>query len=249
MVKKRRSPRTPEEREEEYQMWLEYRKSPTPELQKRIIRQYTPMIHKIASAFIYKRPNVLDYDDLISAGMLGLLNSIEKYDPDNERKAQFHTFATFRVRGAILDEINGMDWTPRSVRKDIKDIIKSIESHYMENQHEPTVEEIAEKVDKDVDTTRHLMGSMPKTFIVQAEQDVLDSRRSTDHEQDDLRRTVHITMDQVLTVEEKTYITLYYFNGYSHKEIQSMLDWTAAEAKTVRASAKAKLGEALEETL
>jgi RNA polymerase sigma factor for flagellar operon FliA len=247
MVKKK-EPRTPEQRQEEYEMWVEYKKRPTVELQKRIIKQYTPMVHKIASAFIYKRPNVLDYDDLISAGMLGLLNAIEKYDPDNERKAQFHTFATFRVRGAILDEINSMDWTPRSVRKDIKEIINSIEAHYQEHQQEPTVEQLAEKVDKDQETTRSLLNKMQKTYILQVEHETLDLSQSTDFERDDMRRTISLTMEQVLTAEEKSYIVLFYFNGYSHKEIQAMLDWSTTDAKNVRASALSKLSIALEDS-
>lgn len=248
MVNKKSS-RTPEERAEEYQMWVEYKSNPTVELQKRIIKQYTPMVHKLASVFIYKRPNVLDYDDLISAGMLGLLNSIEKYDPDNERKAQFQTFATFRVRGAILDEINSMDWTPRSVRKDIKEIIKTIDSHYKEHQEEPTVEQLASKVNKDTDTTRGLLQKMQKTYILQVEHETLDMSQTTDFEKDDMSRTISLTMQQVLSENENIYITMFYYNGYSHKEIQTLLDWSAADAKLVRASALSKLEEALEDQL
>ena len=166
---------TEEELERVKRLWIQYKSDPTPALQRVLIKKYEPLVHKIASGFLYKRPSVLDYDDLISAGTMGLLDAIEKFDPENERKAQFQTYATFRVRGAILDEINSMDWTPRSVRQNIRGVLASIEQHYKNSQQEPTLDQIAKEADLDKDATREILQQMNKTFMVHVEKETMDS--------------------------------------------------------------------------
>ena len=87
----------------------------TPENREAIIMEYAPMINYVASRIALRLPPHIEVDDLISVGVLGLMDAIGKYDPN--RGAKFKTYAEFRVRGAILDELRSMDWVPRSVRQ------------------------------------------------------------------------------------------------------------------------------------
>lgn len=231
-----------EEKDATYQLWVTYKENPTESLQTQLLEKYTPLVHKIAGGFTHKRPSVLDYDDLVQAGRVGLLDAIKKFDPDNEKGAQFQTYATFRVRGAILDEINHMDWTPRSVRQNIKEVIRTIEKHYTETGQEPTVEEIASKTSLGEEETKLALIQMQKTYMVHADQEVMEIVSPTiDPAKSELESNIKIAMDKVLTEEEKDYVSLKYYQGYNNREIQDALFLKPAELKALRESAMAKL--------
>ncbi|MBI3014028.1 MAG: FliA/WhiG family RNA polymerase sigma factor [Candidatus Tectomicrobia bacterium] len=80
-----------------------------------LILEYTPLIKYIAHRIAMRLPPHVEIDDLISSGVIGLMDAIEKFDPSLD--IQFKTYAEFRIRGAILDELRAMDWVPRSVRQ------------------------------------------------------------------------------------------------------------------------------------
>ena len=94
-----------------------YKESPnnlTPEQKDKLIMEYAPLIKFIAQKIAMRLPSNIELDDLISSGVIGLMDAIEKYDPTRDNK--FKTYAEFRIRGAILDELRAQDWVPRSVR-------------------------------------------------------------------------------------------------------------------------------------
>ncbi|RYZ55372.1 MAG: FliA/WhiG family RNA polymerase sigma factor [Proteobacteria bacterium] len=95
-------------------------------LRDQLIMDYAPLIRFVAQRIAARLPSNIDIDDLISAGVIGLMDAIEKYDPSRDNK--FKTYAEFRIRGAILDELRSQDWVPRSVR----DKAKKIEKTYAE---------------------------------------------------------------------------------------------------------------------
>ena len=95
-------------------------------LRDQLIMDYAPLIRFVAQRIAARLPSNIDIDDLISAGVIGLMDAIEKYDPSRDNK--FKTYAEFRIRGAILDELRSQDWVPRSVR----DKAKKIERAYAE---------------------------------------------------------------------------------------------------------------------
>ena len=95
-------------------------------LRDQLIMDYAPLIRFVAQRIAARLPSNIDIDDLISAGAIGLMDAIEKYDPSRDNK--FKTYAEFRIRGAILDELRSQDWVPRSVR----DKAKKIEKTYIE---------------------------------------------------------------------------------------------------------------------
>ena len=97
----------------------DYRKTTlSPELKDEIIVEYAPFIKYIARKIAARLPNNIELDDLISCGVIGLMDAIEKFDPNRDNK--FKTYAEFRIRGAILDELRAQDWVPRSIRDKAK---------------------------------------------------------------------------------------------------------------------------------
>ena len=80
-----------------------------------LIIKYAPLIKYIANRIAMRLPSHIETDDMINTGVLGLMDALEKFDP--ERGVKFETYAEFRIKGAILDELRAMDWVPRSVRK------------------------------------------------------------------------------------------------------------------------------------
>src|ERR1700729_1649534 len=84
----------------------------------KLILEYAPLIKFIAQKIAVRLPSNIELDDLISSGVIGLMDAIEKYDPTRDNK--FKTYAEFRIRGAILDELRAQDWVPRSIRDKAK---------------------------------------------------------------------------------------------------------------------------------
>ena len=87
----------------------------SPEEREALILEHTPLIRYVAGRIAMRLPSHVVLDDLMSAGVLGLIDAVDKFDP--AKKVKFKTYAEFRIRGAILDELRAMDWVPRSVRR------------------------------------------------------------------------------------------------------------------------------------
>lgn len=226
-------------------LWIEYKAKPTPALRATLADSYYPIVKKLVAGFVHKKPSVLDYEDLVQAGNIGLLDAIEKFNP--EMGNLFQTYATIRVRGAILDEINSMDWTPRSVRENIKDVIRSIEGHYAVNQTEPTAADIAKRSELDVDDAKVILGQMNRTFMVQVEQETIDLiGPSTDERQAELETAIKYVVDTELTAQEKQFVELKFFMGYSNKEIMFLMKVSVNTLKIVKESAIEKLSAGLQ---
>ena len=92
-----------------------------------LLQEFLPIIRRIAGAIALKNPFSLDIEDLTSVGAMGLLSALKRYDPSRDIK--FRTFAEYRIRGMMLDEIRAMDWVPRSVRARREQIRQFVEEH------------------------------------------------------------------------------------------------------------------------
>lgn len=107
-----------------------------------LVRDFLPIIRRIATELVLRNPAALDVEDLTSAGVMGLLSAMKRYDPARETK--FRTFAEYRIRGAMLDEIRAMDWVPRSVRARIEKFQQASAEFVRTVGRLPTHDEIAE---------------------------------------------------------------------------------------------------------
>lgn len=133
------------------EVWERFVATGDPHAQEEILIAYTPLVERIAREIMRKKPSNFDHEDLSQSGMIGLINAIDRFDP--ERGVLFSTFASRRIYGAIYDEINKMDWTPRLVRERIKMVLRATENHYRNNQHIPSPEEISVIISETTDKT------------------------------------------------------------------------------------------------
>ena len=202
----------------------EYARSRTPEAREKIILEYAPLVKVVAGRLsMYLGYNV-EYEDLVSYGIFGLIDAIDKFDCLKEVK--FETYASLRIRGAILDQIRKMDWIPRTIRqkqKKIENVIREIEQN---TGHSASDEEIAEKLGISGDEYLEWQSQMKITGIVSLNEymeqgsDVAQdySRHTTSRfeapeekiEKEELARVLGDAL-KLLTEKEQKVITLYYY--------------------------------------
>jgi RNA polymerase sigma factor FliA len=221
------------------EMWREYSTHPTPELKAKLAEHYSNLAYKISYSFAYKKPNVLDFEDILQEARLGLLDAIDKFD--YSRGFQFSTYAQQRIRGAIIDGINIMDWTPRKAKKEIRMVIAGMEKHGEKNY-----EKIAEELNMTVDEVKKIVKSMEKTYILPMDYEALSFHSPFDDvERKELETNIKHIIDTVLTEMEAEFVKLYFFWGYNFNEVAELLNLSKKEMKTLRANVYDKLREGL----
>src|SRR5262249_24354820 len=105
------------------ELWGEYRRTGSPELRNRLVRQYAPLVKYVAGRVRSGLPQNVDAGDLVSEGVFGLIDGIEKFDV--ERGLEFQTYAVPRIKGAMIDALRSQDWVPRSVRDKLRAVEKA----------------------------------------------------------------------------------------------------------------------------
>src|SRR5438034_6764524 len=130
-------------------LWQEYKRTGDRALRERLILTYAPLVKYVAGRLGTGLPAHVEEGDLVSYGLLGLMNAIERYDPSRDIK--FETYAISRIKGAIIDELRSLDWVPRSVRSRARDIEKANAALEAQLGRAPSDEEMAEKLEMDVE--------------------------------------------------------------------------------------------------
>src|SRR5690606_31767491 len=136
----------------------------TPKQKDQLIMEYAPLIRFIAQKIAVRLPSHIELDDLISSGVIGLMDAIEKYDPQRDNK--FKTYAEFRIRGAILDELRAQDWVPRSVRDKAKMLDRTIVEIEAEVGRSATDEEIAQRLQLTMDEFHELLNQVRPVSVL-----------------------------------------------------------------------------------
>ena len=228
----------------------------TTENREEVIKQYSPMIKYVANRIAMRLPPHIEMDDLVSVGVLGLIDAITKYDPT--RGAKFKTYAEFRVRGAILDELRSMDWVPRSVRQKASNIDSVVQKLQSKLGRPPEDEEVAGEMGISLDQffdTLNETKSMPvlsleglgiakETGEQQSLLDCLAGKGDTDPQtQIRLNELKEIIAQAIDTLPEKArlMITLYYYEELTMKEIGAVLDVTESRVSQIHSKAVFKL--------
>ncbi len=125
-----------------------------------ILEDFQPIIRRMAGAMVARNPFSLDIEDLASAGTMGLLSALKRYDPTREIK--FRTFAEYRIRGMMLDEIRAMDWVPRSVRSRQDQIRQTVNEYLQKTGMAPTTLELANTLGIEVEELEGSAGCAPR---------------------------------------------------------------------------------------
>ena len=145
-------------------LWKEYSEKKSPQIREQIIIEYAPLVKVVAGRLsMYLGYNV-EYDDLVGYGVFGLIDAIDKFNP--AKAVKFETYASLRIRGAILDQIRKMDWIPRTIRQRQKKIEAAIRDIEKESGHVATDAEIAKKMDISEDEYASWQNQMKVTGVV-----------------------------------------------------------------------------------
>lgn len=132
--------------------WTAYLETRDPRLREQLIVGHLPLVRYVASRMKAQLPQHVELDELLSYGVFGLIDVIDRFDPD--RGVKFETFAMPRIRGAILDELRSMDWAPRSVRSANREVERTAADLSVELGGSPTEQQIAERMGVDVSVVR-----------------------------------------------------------------------------------------------
>ena len=149
---------------EDIVLWKKYKASGDSKMRDALILKYAPFVKYVAGRMAVNLPNNVEYEDLVSYGVFGLMDAIEKYDP--ERAVQFKTYAKTRIRGAILDELRVLDWTPRSVRQKAKKLEKAYAQLESQLGREAKDEEVAEYLEITVQELQKLLEETRQSLVL-----------------------------------------------------------------------------------
>lgn len=241
-------------------LWEEYVKNKSTETRDKIILEYAPLVKIVAGRLsIYLGYNV-EYDDLVGYGIFGLIDAIDKYD--FEKGVKFETYASLRIRGAILDQIRKMDWIPRSLRQKQKKIdaaVAKLESQYGRNA---TDEEIAQELGIDTEELLTWQGQAKITNVISLDEFVenagereVNTMKSNVFEQpeqvmmkNELKQQIIDSLDN-LTEKEKKVILLYYYEELNLKEISRVLEVSESRVSQLHTKALQKMKKSLGENV
>ena len=232
----------------------EYAQSKSPELREKIILEYAPLVKVVAGRLsMYLGYNV-EYEDLVSYGIFGLIDAIDKFD--HMKEVKFETYASLRIRGSILDQIRKMDWIPRTIRQKQKKIDSVIREIEQETGHAASDEEIARALGISDDEYEDWQSQMKITGLVSLNEymeqgsDVSQdySRHTTAQfvspeeniEKEELTRVLGEALE-LLTEKEQKVITLYYYEDLTLKEISNVLEVSESRISQLHTRALQKM--------
>lgn len=233
-------------------LWEEYQRTKSSELRDRIIIEYAPLVKLVAGRLsMYLGYNV-EYEDLVSYGIFGLIDAIDKFDLGKEVK--FETYASLRIRGTILDQIRKMDWIPRTVRQKQKRIDEAIKQIEMRTGKTAQDEEIAVELGITGDELLNWQSQLKVTNIVslneyveQGTEPVMDARNNSHFiqpeesvQEEELKKMLSESMD-LLTEKEKRVILLYYYEELTLKEISVILEVSESRVSQLHTKALLKM--------
>jgi RNA polymerase sigma factor FliA len=237
-------------------LWARYKAEDDSSARDALILNYSPLVKYVAGRLASGLPQSVDTADLISYGIFGLIDAIQKFDP--ERAIKFETYAIARIKGAIIDELRAMDWVPRSVRSRAREIEASYIA--LENQHKrvPSDQEVADHMGVTLKDFQAILTKLSYTSVVSFEElwvggDKEEGQSALGSIKDDSAEDPVAIFESVeikdilagaierLPEREKTVIALYYYEGLTLKEIGQVLGVTESRVSQLHTKAVLRL--------
>jgi RNA polymerase sigma factor for flagellar operon FliA len=219
----------------------------------RLIEEHLPQVHLIARRFHEKLPSSVCLGDLISTGVIGLISAIDNYDP--RQNAKLRTYAEFKIRGAILDSLRGMDWASRHRRRKARDIEHAIHKAEQKLQHAPTEEQIATEMGMSLDDYHARLVEIQGLNLESLDMTTSPSSNKTlmsllaDPEENlpsnllersELERLLAKCIGE-MPEKEKTVISLYYLEELTLREIAEVMDLHISRVAHLKSTALLRL--------
>jgi RNA polymerase sigma factor FliA len=240
-------------------LWARFKSSGDPAAREALILHFAPLVKFVAGRVAAGLPRNVDQADLVSNGVFGLIDAINKFDPT--LGFMFETYATRRINGAILDGLRALDWVPRSVRSKVREIERALRELEHRLHRTASVEELAEYMGIDLDSVLSTLAEMSKFGIVSLDEllgpesgtplvDILpDSTGLGPEAAFQAGETRHILTDAIghLSEREKLVVTLYYYESLTLAEIGEVLGVTESRISQIHSKAVLSLRNRLAE--
>jgi len=219
-----------------------------------ILGNFSSRIHYLARCLVMRLPSSVQAEDLINAGTQGLMDAMEKFDPG--RGVQFGTYAEFRIKGAMMDELRNMDWLPRSMRRKANMLRGGAERARTRFGRQVTEEEIAHELGMETDEYQKLKGEAGSVSVISiedmyagyeegrsaletiADADALDPLKRLGLQE---ARQALASAVEGLPEQERLLVSLYYFEDLNMKEIGSIMGFTESRASQLHTRAMGRL--------
>ncbi len=221
------------------ELWSSFKATGDEKAREGLILHYSPLVKFVAGRVGVGLPRNVEQADLISYGIFGLIDAIDKFEP--ERGFKFETYAITRVKGAILDELRALDWVPRSVRARAREIERSLQELEHKLQRTPSEEELAAHMTMDLTALQDALGEISSLGLVALDEllgrdsdsssvgDLLPDPRGVSPEAafqvEEMKRVIADSINR-LPDRERLVVTLYYYEGLTLAEIGEVLGVT-----------------------
>jgi len=234
-------------------IWSQFHKTRDEHYRNLLMEHYRDLVKYCAERVHSKLPGKVELDDLISAGIFGLMDAIDAYDPS--RGVKFETYCSPRIKGSILDELRSMDWVPRLVRARAHQLAKATHSLETHLGRKPTEEEVAQELDMDMEEFDRLQRDANATSQVSlntkyddgdgdkdiCEIDIIKDEKSENPVTEAQKRDLKGLLTKGLTRAERLIVVLYYYEEMTMKEIGATLDLSESRVSQMHSSIIARL--------
>src|SRR4051794_40414839 len=240
--------------EEIAEVWKEFKADPKNKaLRNRLIEQYLPLVKYNGERIWSRLPDGVELDDLVSAGIFGLMDAINAFDLN--RGVKFETYCVPRIRGAMLDELRTMDWVPRLVRSKATKLEEARKTLEAQLGRPPSIEELAQKLSVSLDEMQSIVGEATAVSLVSLnkkwyetdsykdvrEIDILEDKKSEDPTHRLQNRDLMRLVTRGLNRNERLIIILYYYEEMTMKEIGATLDLSESRVSQMHSSIVSRL--------
>jgi len=242
-------------------LWQDYTVTKSLKTREQLLVKYLPLVKYVAGKMMFSLPTCVDYNDLLSAGVMGLIGALERFNP--EQGVKFETFVLPRIKGAILDELRVLDWAPRSLRSKARLVDRTSEKLEKKLGRSATGQEIADMLDMDIEEYGGVLTELSKASLLS-----LDGSRVEDNDQltsmydlledtqseNPLRSIENVEVKgllieaiEQLNEQEKIVMALYYYEELTLKEIGQVLNITESRVSQIHSKATDNLKTAVQQ--
>jgi RNA polymerase sigma factor FliA len=258
-----RNERSSIEQDELTALWREFKSSASHESRERLILHYAPLVKFVAGRLAAGLPQTVDQADLVSFGMFGLIDALDKFDL--ERAVKFETYAIPRIKGAIIDELRALDWVPRSVRFKARELDKAYQALEAGLGRAPSDEEVSNHLGISLQELHDVVSQISFVSVLalddvvgggeeRGEQrtlldtlaDAANADPTSDLEGQEMRSLLSHAISS-LSDREKVVVTLYYFEGLTLAEIGEILGVTESRICQIHTKAVGNLRKVLDD--
>lgn len=229
------------------EVWIQYTKTHNVQLKEMLTEHYVHLVKLVAGRLGIYLNQYIDIDDLVGYGVLGLIDAVDKFDPT--KNVKFETYASLRIRGAILDAIRKLDWIPRTLRKKQKDIDRAYVELEMKLGRPPVDQEVAESLNISLEEYNTLLKEVNVSTLVSIDENIYHFESIKDHnaqipehyvEENEMKHTLASVIEQ-LPEREKKVIFLYYYEELTLKEISRVLEVSESRVSQLHTKAVSRL--------